>query len=269
MEAIGPEIIAQRLEPILTSSFEEGYKILKEEYKNFLSNVNDNPVFDKFKSNTNFLIVLSQVCISFPLSYEERVYCNAMIYKQMNTANDFTKSILINIGFLINRTIVYKLMNCGLDIFLSTYIAVARKSSFDVKDNISRLNFCINCVGPQFMTVQRITDIYCAVADTYDEISELFYYLMNDPYVYISDAEWITPDVKQTAKNMDYAVINIIESLPTEVIERILMNYYNSCRMNRSTVDDVRFSFKHFEVLKFPKIASVLDQLSRTHIYLL
>lgn len=269
MENNGPEIIAQRLEPILSSSFEEGYNILKNEYKNFLSNINDHPVFDKFKNDNKFLLVLSQICISHPLTYEERVYCNAMIYKQMNSANDFTKSTLINIGFIINRIIVYKLMNCGLDIFLSTYIAVARKSSFDVKDNISRLNFCINCVGPQFMTVQRITDIYCAVADTYEEISDLFYYLMNDPYVYISDSSWITPEVKQTAKNMDYAVINILESLPVEEIERILLNYYESCKMNRATVDDVRFSFKHFEVHKFPKIASVLDQLSRTHIYLL
>ena len=269
MEMTGPEIIAQRLEPILTSSFEEGYEILKNEYKNFLSNINDHPVFDKFKNDSKFLFVLSQVCISCPLSYEERVYCNAMIYKQMNSANDFTKSILINIGFLINRTVVYNLMNCGLDIFLSTYIAVARKSSFDIKDNISRLNFCINCVSPQFMTVQRITDIYCAVTNNYNEISELFYYLMNDPYVYISDSSWITPEVKQTARNMDYAVINILESLPTEVIEQILMNYYNSCITNRATVEDVRFSFKHFEVAKFPKIASVLDQLSRTHIYLL
>ena len=191
--ATGPEQIAEKLKPVLTLPEEEAYLILASQYKEFLSNINDDPCFNEFKKSARFLSLLSQVILAVQLTYEERVYCNAMIYKEINGASDTLKVILINLGIVANRKMVQAFIDCGLDRTMSAFLAVARKSSFSKKDCISRMNFVILCTSKELMTTKRITDIYCASCTSLEDVYMLFIYTARDSFVYDknNDADWI------------------------------------------------------------------------------
>lgn len=264
---LGPHEIAQKLDIIEALSDEDAYYLVSSYYKDFLSNIIDSKEFNDIKKSNKFLNTLTQVCISNPLTYEQRVYCNSMIYKQISIEDEYKQNIFINLASVVNTNMTNRLMNCGLNKTIAAYLACARKSSFNQKDNISRLNFCINCIEPSLMTVQRITDIYCAVFETVDDVEDLFNYSIKDSYIYTAEDSWITESILKTAHNMDMAVLSILDSLKKEDITRILNNYYKSIQMSRLDREDVRFSLKDINKDVFKNISSVLKSFSKKDIY--
>ena len=110
------EMLANKLESINNLNEEDSYNLIKDEYKTFLSSIIDNPVFDKIKTNPKFIISLSQVCLETELTLDERVNCNSMIYKQLSitTKTPYLEKLYSFLGFVVNRTISNKLIQCGL-----------------------------------------------------------------------------------------------------------------------------------------------------------
>lgn len=262
----GPEQIAKKLKPVLTLPEEEAYLILASQYKEFLSNINDDPCFNVFKKSARFLSLLSQVILAVQLTYEERVYCNAMIYKEINEANDTLKVILINLGIVANRKMVQAFIDCGLDRTMSAFLAVARKSSFSKKDCISRMNFVILCTSKDLMTTKRITDIYCASCSSIEDVYMLFIYTAKDSFVYDknNDADWIGESHITIANRMNSAILSILESLKPEDLSSILEAYYlYEIAEKKIDVDEVRISFSNIQPNIFPNIASVVNRLSK------
>ena len=265
-----PETIADRYKKIMEMQDDnDAYTLLLAEYKDFLSPMIDNPAFNELKKSAKFISFLTQICLTEELSYEQRVYCNSMIYKSMMNASTMMKKLLLNLGYVVNRNIATQLIGCGLDQNMASYIAVARKSSFYPRDCISRMNFCIVCTAPDFMTAKRIADIYCIVCNTTDDIKKLFEITMKDAFVYKSDDSWITQDHIKTAKNMDSALLSILNSLNIDSLFNILEEYYQDCQMLNLDEDDVRFSFRHFNCDgTFANIDAVLMSLASHKHYL-
>lgn len=264
--ATGPEQIAEKLKPVLTLPEEEAYLLLASLYKEFLSNINSDPCFNEFKSSARFLSLLSQVVLANQLTYEERVYCNAMIYKQINHASDTLKVILINLGIVANKKMVQAFIDCGLDRTMSAFIAVARKSSFSKKDCISRMNFVILCTSKELMTTKRITDIYCASCNSIEDVYMLFIYTAKDSFVYDknNDADWIEESHITIANRMNNAILSILESLDPDNLTSILEAYYlYEVVEKKMDIEDVRISFKNIQPNVFPNIASVVAKLTK------
>lgn len=264
------EMLANKLESINQLNEEESYNLIKSEYKNFLSSIIDNPVFDKLKSNPKFIISLSQVCLESELTLDERINCNSMIYKQLSitTKTPYLEKLYSFLGFIVNRTITNKLIQCGLTLSLASYLAVVRKSSFDNKNNINRMNFSILCLGPEIMTIQRITDIYATLSNTIDDIKILFLTTMTDIYVTYSSNPSITEDMRITNKNMNNALLSIIESLTPHDIESILVEYNDMIENNMYDENDVRFSLSNIDPKLFPNINYIVNHLYSKQIYL-
>jgi hypothetical protein len=268
----GPENIAQKIKPVLELPDEEAYLLLASLYKEFLSNINNNPCFDEFKASARFLSLLTQVCLANQLTYEERVYCNAMIYKQINKANDTLKVILINLGLVANRKMVQAFIDCGLDRTMSSFLAVARKSSFQKKDCISRMNFAILCTSDELMTTKRITDIYCASCSSIEDVYMLFIYTLKDSFIYDKNngADWIEKSHLIIADRMNSAILSILESLNKDDLSSILEAYYLYEVLEKNIdEEDIRISFKNINSNVFPNIASVVSRLAKEkNIYL-
>lgn len=264
------EILANKLESINNLNEEDSYNLIKDEYKNFLSSIIDNPVFDKIKTNPKFIISLSQVCLETELTLDERVNCNSMIYKQLSitTKTPYLEKLYSFLGFVVNRTISNKLIQCGLTLSLASYLAVVRKSSFDIKNNINRMNFSILCLGPEIMTIQRITDIYATLSNTIEDIKILFLSTMTDIYVTYSSNQSITDDMRITNKNMNNALLSIVESLTPHDIESIFKEYNELIENNMYDENDVRFSLSNIDPKLFPKINYVVNYLYSKQIYL-
>lgn len=266
----GPNALAKRLNKIDKLNDEFAYMLVKKEYKNFLSNIIDNEVFDKIKMSTKFINALTQVCLENKLTYDERIYCNSMIYKQLpKISNNYLRKIYYTLGLVVNRTVANRIMEeCELDQVLSSYLAVIRKSSFSNKDNIARLNFSIMCLDPKLMTAQKITDLYCTVFNSSEDIRNLFLNTIMDTYVYNSDEDWITDDILATAKNMEIALLSILDSLDVRIIKDILMDYSRAVKLNRLDSDEVRISFDRIDRNSFKNISIAIDELNSKNIKL-
>lgn len=265
---VGPQTIADKLTPILTLPDEEAYLLLAGEYRNFLSNVNDHPCFDGFKHSARFISLLTQVCLAYQLTYEERVYCNAMVYKEINEVSEPMKELLLNLAHAANRRMVSAFKKCGLDRTMAIFLAVSRKSSFQPKDCISRMNFAIMCSSPEIMTVQRITDIYCTSCSTVEDVNRLFSYTIRDAFIYHSNDAWITESHILIAHRMDSAILSILESLGEAQLFNLLEEYYSDVVLLHLSNNDVRFSFKQLNCMAFPKLAKVLDDMAKHKHYL-
>ena len=265
---VGPQSIADRLKPVLTLPDEEAYLVLAGEYRDFLSNVNDSPCFDEFKRSGRFVSLLTQVCLAYPLDYEERVYCNAMVYKGMGESSEPLKALLLNLGHAANRTMVSAFKRCGLDRTLAIFLAVSRKSCFNPRDCISRMNLVIMCSSPEVMTVQRITDVYCASCATVEDVNRLFSNTIKDAFIYHSTDPWITPSHIAIAHRMDSALLSILESLGEVQIFNVLEEYHSNVSLFNLGEEDVRFSFKSLNCVAFPKIAKALDDMAKHQHYL-
>lgn len=260
----GPNLLAERLKDIDNLTDNELYDILKSSYHIFLSNAINSPVFRALRQNPRFIIVLSQIVVEVDLTLEQRVYCNAMLYKELsnlNPENTTLQRVYYILGMNANYNMTKKIMDAGIKQALAIYIAIVRKSSFSNSDNISRLNFTIVCDKPEVMTVQTITDVYCAIFNTIEDIKNLFLLTIRDTYVFTSNESWITEDTLRIASNMNFAVLSLLESLPINKIKKILKEYGTMAMMDDLSLEDVRFSFKRLDLTQFPNIQEVVNFL--------
>ena len=266
----GPISLAKIFSNIDNMNDEEAYDLIRKYYKEFFTNTILDTAYDSLKQSTRFINLLIQVCIDYTLSYEERVYCNSMIYNEFIKFNDkkYIQKLYFILGMVVNRTVTNRIMNCGIDSILSIYLAVARKSSFDKNTNISRLNFCITCSDPNVMTIQRITDLYCELFNTKEDIKDLFLNIAKDTYVFNSDDDWITDDILTIAKNMNIAILSILDTLDLDYIELILMKYHDMITIENIDESDARISFKYLDKNQYRSISLILDKLASKDIFL-
>lgn len=266
----GPISLAKIFSKIDNMNDEEAYDLIRKYYKEFFTNAILDTAYDSLKQSTRFINLLIQVCIDYTLSYEERVYCNSMVYNEFIKFNDkkYIQKLYFILGMVVNRTVTNRIMNCGIDSILSIYLAVARKSSFDKNTNISRLNFCITCSDPNVMTIQRITDLYCELFNTKEDIKDLFLNIAKDTYVFNSDDEWITDDILTIAKNMNIAILSILDTLDLDYIELILMKYHDMITIENIDESDARISFKYLDKNQYRSISLILDKLASKDIFL-
>lgn len=264
-----PSILANRLEHMDIMTDESIYHIINQTYNTFLSNIDD-PCLDKLKKSSKFISILTQVMMNVELTLDQRIECNSLVYKEIsaNSDNQYIQKLYYILGLLINQNIVNKLIDIGLDKTLATYLAVVRKSSFKNKDNISRLNFSIMCNKLDLMTVQRISDIYCVVFNTVDDIRELFFNTVKDTFLKNNDEEWVTYDMIQVSSNINYAILSLLESLEITKLREILYDYANIVMIEDITQQDVRISFLNIDRSMFPNISLIHQEILENDKYL-
>lgn len=246
------------------------YKIISANYQTFLSENIYNPNLKFLRKNTRFINILSQVLMERDLTKNQRIYCNSMIYTELSEIDGVSiKKVYYILGLIVNQDVINKLLKIGLDKALSIYLSVVSESSFDIKDNISRLNFTILCSQSNIMTTQKITDIYCSIFDTISEVRDLFLITLRDINVLSSDNSWVTQDVLNIYNNMNYAILSLLESLNLDTLVSILREYANMNLIEDITEEDIRFSFKSIDPNQFPNIVNARDQLANDGLELL
>ena len=250
---------------------ELAYRLVKQEYKSFLYNIEKFEELNFLKENTRFITFLIQVCMEEELSYEDRIYCNSMIYN-MFPVNQYLAKLYTFLITIVNNNMTHKIMNiCEFNQVSSSYIAVARKSSFSFDENITRLISSIICIGldaSNDISVDKIEKLFNLIYPDTKEISQVFLHLLKDNYIYRSDEEWITSDIIYISNMINKAVLNIIESKDEPVIDNILMQVHNMISIEGLEYEDLRFSLKKLDKSIYPKINTSINNLYRNDIYL-
>ena len=250
---------------------ELAYRLVKQEYKSFLYNIEKFEELNFLKENTRFITFLIQVCMEEELSYEDRIYCNSMIYN-MFPVNQYLAKLYTFLSTIVNNNMTHKIMNiCEFNQVSSSYIAVARKSSFSFDENITRLISSIICIGLDVsnnISVDKIEKLFNLIYPDTKEISQVFLHLLKDNYIYRSDEDWITSDIIYISNMINKAVLNIIESKDEPVIDNILMQVHNMISIEGLEYEDLRFSLKKLDKSIYPKINTSINNLYRNDIYL-
>ena len=267
----GPTLLAKRLGNLDRLPDEFAYRLVKQEYKSFLSYIDRSEELMFLKSNTRFLTFLIQVCMEEALSYEDRIYCNNMIYN-MFPVNQYLAKLYTFLSTVVNNNMTHKIINiCEFNQVSSSYIAVARKSSFSFDENITRLISSIICIGldaSNDISVDKIEKLFNIIYPDTKEISQVFLHLLKDNYIYRSDEDWITSDIIYISNMINKAVLNIIESKDEPVINNILMQAHNMISIEGLEYEDLRFSLKKLDKSIYPKINVSINNLYRNDIYL-
>lgn len=140
----------------------------------------------------------------------------------------------------------------------ATMITIANFSSTNKEITIKRLNMLIVKMGYNF----SVKDIVYIYKQFYlDGFSELFDYTMT------TVLDNLTPDEQRNDDNISFAIINILDSMPSSEIFEVLKRYGNFIQLMRKG-SNVRFSLRSLSA-DFSRITAQVINLENMGIYVL
>lgn len=231
-------------------------------YDNFV-NPATREVFQKLWTNVkfleNFLFVASNMNISFDLN---SIICiNKIAYDYYCPNNTTVKelkdsqvlNLLLAISDSVNRTLITvltKVMNYDT----ARFFALVYRSSSKQEECIKRVNDCIIGLGQQF-SVDDIIYIYSKMYD--DNFGTLFIHTMINCKI---DENLKNNSVGMlNYQNISKAIVDILESMTTRDIEKVLKRYSTYISLTNSQI--IRFSLKDLPSTIYPRIVSMCFHL--------
>lgn len=264
-----PNGFREKLLNLDTLSDKELYELVKDNYKSILSDVfiKDNREYFNVFSNTRFITAMIQsLAVMDDLTYDERIYCNKLCYDYMtynNSKDSYTKQLFLSLSRTVNKTIIPRLLNLGIDESTACYLALARYSSAKEFVNVKRMNFVIQSSSPNIMTEQTIVDIYCTL---FEKITPLFEASMFDIYEKPDSEEEANEDMELIYSTISLALLDILEAMPSEEIRKVLISYTGDYQILHSD-NPVRFSMDTVAVCDYPRLMNVIELLKAENIY--
>lgn len=172
--------------------------------------------------NIKLLNILIQVAINLPLSMEERICCNKIVYDYMtyDLADEYMKGLVLSLAKAINKDIIPGLCGLGLDINLSIFLACARYSSMDISVCVKRVNFIIITQPTVIMTEQMILNIFEKLYDKFTEVFETCMLEVLDP-----TAEWVTDDIDENFSTINLVLLDILNVMPSTSIIHVIRSF--------------------------------------------
>jgi len=172
--------------------------------------------------NVKLLNVLIQVATNIPLSLEERICCNKIVYDYMTYegADEFMKGLVLSLAKAINKDIIPGLCGLGLDVNLAIFLACARFSSTDIAVCVKRVNFIIITQPSVVMSEQIILNIF---EKLYDKFTEVFETCMLETIN--NEEEWVTDDMDENFSRISLVLLDILNVMPSQSIIHVLRSY--------------------------------------------
>ena len=218
----------------------ELYNLIMNTYDNILSDifVNGDMNYLNIFTNNRFVTILTQVMYKINVSYDNRIYCNKIVYDyfMLNNGNQYTKDLLMGLARAVNRDMIPLLAGLGLNDELATMIVLSRFSSKKELVNIKRMNFAICSSDPEFMTEQRIIYIYEKLIDNF---TFLFEGTMFDVLDYTASESYA-----EIFSYCSLAVLDILNNMPSYNIRKVLVSYAGDYHSLLNTNHSVRFSMQ-------------------------
>lgn len=198
-----------------------------------------------------FLRVLIQVVSNIEVDYMNKIYLNKLCYDYL-TLDDESKNPIINdliyhLAKITNKKHIPILVGCGIPEKIACYIVLSRFSTNNEFLNVTRMNFVIMTANIYF-TEQMIVDVY---QNLFEKVSQLFEATMLD--VIDTNEEWYTEDIDERYSLITLALLDILNSLPSDAIQRVLNDYvsvYHTSYAGRETRCDLRCLSGDFERIR-------------------
>lgn len=191
--------------------------------------------------NVKLLNVLIQVATNIPLSMEERICCNKIVYDYTTYegADEYMKGLVLSLAKAINKDIIPGLCGLGLDVNLAIFLACARYSSMDISVCVKRVNFIIITQPSIIMTEQMILNIF---EKLYEKFTEVFETCMLE--VLDDEAEWVTESIDENFSTINLVLLDILNVMPAQSIIHVLRSFCDDYELLYKD-HPVRFNIKN------------------------
>lgn len=204
---------------------EQLFNLLSNNLRGFLLNIFErkDQRYIKMIISDRFLRVLIQVVGSIEIDYMNMIYLNKLCYDYL-TLDDQSKNFIISdliyhLAKITNKKYIPILIGVGIPEKIACYIVLSRYSTNNEFVNVTRMNFVILTANINF-TEQMIVDVY---QNLFDRVSQLFEATMLD--VIDTNEQWYTEEIDERYSLITLALLDILNSLPSDAIRRVLDDY--------------------------------------------
>lgn len=198
-----------------------------------------------------FLRVLIQVVNNIEIDYMNKIYLSKLCYDYINLDDKFKNATISNmiykLAIITNKKHIPLLIGLGIPEDIACYIVLSRYSTDNEFKNINRMNFVIMTARYKF-TEQIIVYIYQYL---FERVTMLFEATMLD--VLDTTEEWYTKEIGERYSLITNAVLDILNSLPSDAIRRVLDDYvqlYHISYMGKKTRCDLRCLSSDYERIR-------------------
>ena len=237
----------------------EIFDILKNSYPVLLSEEvvkkNKDLVRNLF-TNDKVLLMLDKLLSNTLITQEQRVYLNKIIYSMIInnvTTSEYAYSLLMSIAK--NNKPEASTLALYLPTNVANALAVMRNSSFKEMNNVRRVNdFMLHSLSLNDSTEQTIVNIYDTL---YRSVTSLFEGIMID----VKDMSSLSETEREIYGLQGIAILDIIEQMPIQYIEKVLTTYYGDLHMTFLDCP-TRFSLLSIAACDYPRITDVNKRVS-------
>lgn len=231
----------------------ELYNLLSTNLRGFLLNIFErkDQRYIKMIISDRFLRILIQVVQSTNLDYMNMTYLNKLCYDYLalddNSKNGIISDLIYQLARINNNKYIPILIGAGIPEKIACYIVLSRFSNNDEFINIKRMNFVILTANIDF-TEQMIVDIY---QNLFTKVSQLFEATMLD--VIDTTEQWYTEEIDERYSLITLAVLDILNSLPSDAIRRVLDDYvkiYHISYLGKETRCNLRSLSSDYERIR-------------------
>lgn len=259
--SVSVEALRQVLANIDNMPEQEIYNLIVGNYKFILKEIfsGNNHGFIGIWTNTKTLTIVNQAFYNINLTYEERIYCNKIVYDYItmsaSNTDDYVKHLLLLFSKIVNRDIIPRLNALGIDEELCVRMAMARFSSMKEIINTRRLNLEIINQPSELMTEQMIVNIYCVL---YNKLLPLFEGIIFDVWN-VSDLNG-NEDMLEIYATINLALLDIINELESNKIRLLLESYLDEKRLIYPD-SQVRFNIRSFSPTDYPRLYDIISKI--------
>lgn len=229
---------------------EQLYELLYNNLRGFLLNIfeKEDQRYIKMIISDRFLRILINVVANSEIDYMNKIYLNKLCYDYLTledkAKNSIISEMIYNLAKITNKHHISLLTGLNIPEKIACYVVLARFSTNDEFVNVTRMNFVIMTAHFNF-TEQMVVDIY---QNLFDRVTQLFEATMLD--VIDTSEEWYTEEIDEKYSLITLAVLDILNSLPSDAIRRVLDEYvrlYHISYAGRPVRCDIRCLSGDFE----------------------
>lgn len=223
-------------------------------YDLFLSCTESREVAQQLFTNEKFLSNLVFCVPDINLNEHQIICCNKLAYDyialhSINECNQTIRNLLMELSMRVNlKTVLALSAIIGTD--NAKYLAMLRRSSFKDNKNVYRVNKFIIKSGLELLE----PDIINIYGKLFDRVSTLFTVTM----FCLPDPDYTKLELLRYDE-MSKAMIDILDSMPSREIKKVLSGYVNSYQLQGEP--NVRFSMKNIHE-SYYRIKAVINELS-------
>lgn len=242
------------------------FNMLSKYYSVLLENIfveNNKKLATGLFTNKRFIQIMTQVLYNVQLTYDQRIYCNKLVYDYIYPFNEkkdpLTRTLLINLSKVVNRDIIPGLQGLSLSEELAATLALVRYSSLKEIINVKRLNVIIINQPSTLMTEQMIVNIY---EQLFDHITPLFEGIMLDSWKPDDLYEDSVPDKYEVYSTINLAILDIVNELPSNIMRQLFITFSQDVSA-LYTDKSIRFNIKAISQDDYPRILGMIDYLEK------